>query len=52
MIPKVPRIKKNTGRYAMRAKVYVLPAVKANTHPPIPVKTAKMRFAYFSPIED
>jgi hypothetical protein len=52
IIPKVPKIMKNTGRYAIKARAYYLPVMNANTQPPIPVKHAKIRFENFSPIED
>ena len=50
-MPNVPRIIKNTGKYAIKYKANSGPEINAKMHPPIALNNAKSKLAYYSPID-
>ena len=50
IIPNVPRIERNTGKYATHTAANVTPYLNAKMNPPTALKRAKSMLEYYSPI--
>jgi hypothetical protein len=50
IIPNVPRIERNTGKYATHTAANVTPYLNAKMNPPTALKRANSILEYYSPI--